>query len=494
MDWLLSNNSLLAPQLSATAQVVFRSGYGLLLLGVLLLALPNWRRFFTSERWGGYAKSTPSVDCLQNPISTSLIATVWFACAIALIAGFHPLIAASINLLFCRYFFVHMRWKGVLRGMGAPGLMTYWTGFAVFLLTLTQEYAPKAQSLALLTIQVDFAFIMLSAGLYKMTAGYARNYGMEYGLVNPQWGFYPDFWKRFPPSSVVFKTMNHLAWLTEVVSALLMLVPATRFIGGSLMLMSFIFIATQIRLSLLAEIIILDCFVFFHPGSLGDRVLNQLTSAVAITPTVSHNVPFLTEILTVCLGLYLFLLPIAHGLLFINFYGKKSLPGKAQEIFERYTNFFGLIIWRVFSVDIVNFFIRIYRVERTSTERQLISNYSWLGGLRFSHVGEAICITSLFTTLKYYANQPELFRERLFRYARTLNNKNALDLFLFEYVSVQKRPKDFSYVPVAEYLVDTESGALEVTYLDESVSVNAAHECSPVREGVRPGSYVALGK
>jgi hypothetical protein len=326
-----------------------------------------------------------------------------------------------------------------------------------------------------------------------MTAGYARNHGMEYGMANPQWGFYPDFWKRVPPQSILFKTMNHLAWLTEVVSAVLMLIPPTRFIGGALMLLSFIFIATQIRLTLLAEIVILDCFVFFHPNSIGDQLIRPLAAYLPSTQSSGHAIPLVGSIVAVCLITYLLLLPVAHGILFYNFYGRKSLPGKLQIAFERYTNFFGLIIWRVFSVDVVNFFIRIYRVNRDTNERELVSRYGWKGGWRFSHVGESIAITSLFTTLKYYANQPELFLERLFRYARTLNT-GGLDLFLFEYVSIQKGMRDFTYVPVAEYLVDTKSGALDVAFLDESVSVNAAHECSPVREGVRPGSYVALGE
>ena len=35
-----------------------------------------------------------------------------------------------------------------------------------------------------------------------------------------------------------------------------------------------------------------------------------------------------------------------------------------QRLLERYTNAFGMILWRVFSVDLVNFFIRVYRESR----------------------------------------------------------------------------------------------------------------------------------
>ena len=44
------------PQLSASTQAFFRSAYGVLMIATLLQALPEARRFFVSERWGGYAK------------------------------------------------------------------------------------------------------------------------------------------------------------------------------------------------------------------------------------------------------------------------------------------------------------------------------------------------------------------------------------------------------------------------------------------------------
>jgi hypothetical protein len=175
------------PRLSLNTQVFFRAAYGILLLGHLILLLPHSRRFFMSERWKGYAKSSWDVDVLQNPWVHPLIMITWFLCALALTFGRWTVGAALINLLLCRYFFVHMRWKGVLRGMGAPGYMTYWLAAAVFLLEFTLKYAPAVRPLALLVLQVDFALIILSAGVYKCTAGFPRNHGMELGLVNPEW-------------------------------------------------------------------------------------------------------------------------------------------------------------------------------------------------------------------------------------------------------------------------------------------------------------------
>jgi hypothetical protein len=177
----LASPSSFFPQLSLEAQSLFRIVYGFLLIGHLLLILPHGRRYFMSERWRGYAKSSWDVDLIQNPISYPIVMTLWFASALLIIAGRWIVIAALVNLVICRYFFVQMRWKGVLRGMGAPGFMTYWLSAAVFLLEYTAHYAQSLRPLVLLCLQIDFAFIILSAGVYKCTAGFPRNHGMELG-------------------------------------------------------------------------------------------------------------------------------------------------------------------------------------------------------------------------------------------------------------------------------------------------------------------------
>jgi hypothetical protein len=107
---------------------------------------------------------------------------------------------------------------------------------------------------------------------------------------------------------------------------------------------------------------------------------------------------------------------------------------------------------------------------------------------RFNHVGEMICLTSLFTSLKYYPSNDAIFRERLLRYARTLP-RDADDLVVCEYVSVVRRRSHFDWVTVAYYLVDVDAGTVAERLVDQSFSPRAAHAVSPVHEGAVPGSY-----
>jgi hypothetical protein len=190
--------------------------------------------------------------------------------------------------------------------------------------------------------------------------------------------------------------------------------------------------------------------------------------------------------------MYLICLPLAHAGLTYNFYLKRSLPTPVQRVLERYTNLFGLIVWRVFSVDIVNFFIRIYVQQKSDGASQtLVSRYE-PGQFRYFHVAESIVLSCIFTTLKYYPSNAGLFQERLWRYAKTV--AGSLDnVVIFEYMSVQKAHDRFPFVPVAEHVVDVATGRVTERVLDPSFSVREAHTVSPVHEGVRPGTYVPLG-
>ena len=92
---------------------------------------------------------------------------------ILLVIGRYTVTFSLINLILCRYFFIHMRWKGILRGMGAPGFMTYWLGACVFFLEYGLHFDPSGviRSLALTVFRFDFAAIMISAGVYKLVCG-----------------------------------------------------------------------------------------------------------------------------------------------------------------------------------------------------------------------------------------------------------------------------------------------------------------------------------
>lgn len=474
------------PTLSLELQWLIRAGYGVLMLLTLAAALPHAGRYFRSERWGGYSQSTPLSDAIQNPIAGSLLFGLWAWSALALVFGVAVVPASIANLVFCYYFFVRMRWRSVLRGMGAPGFIAFWLGGAVFLLEVTARHAPGLRGIALLTLQVDFAGIMLSAGLYKLAAGYRRNHGMELGMVNPEWGYWPRFWAGWRPTHPLFKFFNEMAWGTEVACGILMLIPATRMLGGLGMLLSFVFIATQIRLGFLGEMVMVCCLLFFGGTVLEERLLTLLP---AVAPVAGLPLPALAQsaVAALCWG-YLALLSIVRAGIFYNQLQHRSLPAPLQRALDLYANTFGLILWRVFTADVVNFFIRIWDAPRDGTPRQLVSVYHRTGPFRFSQVAECVALTSVFTTLKYYPSNRGLFVERLLRYARTIPRRPGSHV-VFEWVNITPGADRFEYVPIAEYAVDPAAGTVTDTVLSDAATVSGIPAVSPVHEGARPGSY-----
>jgi hypothetical protein len=277
-----------------------------------------------------------------------------------------------------------------------------------------------------------------------------------------------------------------------VAAALLMLVPQTRFLGALLIIVSFFFIGTHIRLALLCQMVMLCGILFFHPGSAGDYLAGVLVGSAPAIANTGPTLDLFNQVLPFLFWTYLILLPLAYFGIYYNFFARKPLPQMFQRILEAYTNFFGIIMWRVFTIDLINFYPNLYRQPRAGGERELISRYGWrAGSVRYSHVGESITLTCVFTTLKYYPSKPELFVERLLRYARTVPCP-ADSVLVFEYIFINKTATSFESTTVSEYLVDLEAETVTAHVINPHVNVHAAHDASPLHEGARPGSYVPL--
>jgi hypothetical protein len=408
-----------------------------------------------------------------------LVLITWFGSALCLVLDTFVVVAAGVNLLLCYYVFVSMRWRSLLRGMGAPGFITFWLGAAVFVLELTARHAPDRHGLALLTVQVDFACIMISAGLYKLLSGYRAGFGMQLGMVNPEWGYWPGFWRKWRPDHRLFRVLNEMAWSTEVIGGAMMLWPATRMLGALAIFLSFAFIATQIRLGFLCEMVMVCCLLF----------------APADATAAAPGTPLPAAVQTGLAGLfwvYLLLLPLVRAGMFYNQLAHRRLPAFLQGALDWYANVTGLIIWRVFTADIVNFLVRVWIEPIAGGVRRLVSRYEGFTGTnRFRQVAECIAVTSVFTTLRYYPSRPELFHDRLIRYARTIR-LGAGERLVFEWVAVVGQADRFAFVTVAEYTTDVTSRRVDEVVLSDVMSVRAPASASPVHEGARPGSYAPL--
>ncbi len=104
------------------------------------------------------------------------------------------------------------------------------------------------------------------------------------------------------------------------------------------------------------------------------------------------------------------------------------------------------------------------------------------------HVGEFICLASIFTALKYYPDDHSIFERRLVRYARTIPTLPGAEV-VFDYHAVRKEERSFEYARVARYIVDPANATVAVQILEPGFDPSKRAETSPVSAGLRPGSY-----
>ncbi len=482
--------------LSWSMQAVIRSGFALCMIGMLGLSLPSAHRFFGSSKSNGYADDEPILNVLFSPLGRVLVLASWFAAAIWLLLDQHTVLASLVCLVWCRFCFIGLRWRSISRGMGAPGFMLYWLSALVFFLEYTRFYDPSGtlRVLAILTFKVDFAVIMLCAGQYKLFSGYPQNNGMERGMVNPWWGRLRAFYQPLPPDSLVFRFFNHCAYLGELVAGALMLYAPWSELGGLFMAGSFIFIFAHIKLGFLCPTVIASCLLFCHPGGWLDSLLPTVAHSVpASVPFWVHGINFF---LAAFLLSYLVLLPFMKLGTYYNFYGKKRLPDRWQAFQDRWTNLWGIIIWRVFTIDNTNFYIKLFLQDRDSGERELYSQpgrFEFSKGIRYCHVCEFVCFVSIFTTLKYFPSNSPLFTKKLLRYARTIPCSRD-QVLVFQWVDIKKEDNRFLDVASKEYRVDLLSEELTVTDLADGTTATDSLRYSDLVEGAQVGSYAPSGK
>lgn len=481
-----------SPQISPSAETFLRICTGVVLFFQALATAPHALRFYTTERYGGYTDSTPLRDAILRPGVVLALQALWLLSTLAIALGILLPIAALINFALARYFYVNLRWHGILRGMGAPGHMNQWLSALMlgFGLADALDATGVLRTALVFTFRLDFALIMIIAGVYKVTAGYPRNEGMERGMVNPYWGFWWPMYKRVHPRSSIFAMCNHLAYLTEIGAGVMMLIPPLAVWGALALVMSFVFIAANIRLTFLSEAVIAGCLLFVSPGDLFDRALTAWLHAAPAVPAHTAAGAIASSVLAIALYVYAAALPLAYAAMCYNFYARKRLWEPLQVLVDWWQRTFGLILWRVFTIDVTNFYVLVYGEDRASGKRRLISEIKpfdiWRGA-RYSHVAEFICLASIFTTLKYFPHDAALFEKRVRRYVGSIALESG-ERALFEYVAIMKT-ETYEFTPVREFRYDPQTNELSETALVPEYDVRCGASTSPVHAGATVGTY-----
>jgi hypothetical protein len=428
------------------------------------------------------------------------VVPIWAVASLSLVLGIYPLLAAITLWLLFRHYYVDHRWKNAFRGGGAPGFMSHWVTlyFVLFELARFLDVGGGLSSAVRLMSNVDLGVILLCSGSYKALSGYLRGEGMEYGLANPFWSYWFPFFKARRPSLVAFRIQNIWAPFAQIMTGIFLLVgasttflPQARVAGAVLCIMSFGYLLPMVRLGRLAVIMMMAPLWFFPElGVALPQPFERALPSVATPSTV-------LSILHAATLAFIVLLPFVKAMQYLNLFAKIELPRPFQQLLTRYANRVPIIMWRVFTPDVTNFFIRIYRVNRETGDKTALvhedTTYSyrdlghWRRSLRFLNVTESIALTTVFTTLKYFRSQRDLFEERLRAYAGTLGEDGAI--VEFEYVAILKGAECFDFVPVTRFAVDLATGAITETRLVPDFEYDAPAKYSHIKETAGFGTY-----
>ena len=81
MTLFLDSAPWTAPSIAPAVADALRIGCGVLMLATLIRLVPDARRYFLSERWGGYGERGWRVDPVQNPVVMPVVMLpAWALC------------------------------------------------------------------------------------------------------------------------------------------------------------------------------------------------------------------------------------------------------------------------------------------------------------------------------------------------------------------------------------------------------------------------------
>ena len=444
----------------------------------------------------GRAFFAPAGGAIASPQASRLLWGGWMVfSAMLLFPNPWTRWGASIALwTFTRHYFIRLRWATPRRGCGAPGFMNDFTArLLVFFSSAVLFDRSGCLGQAVLWIgRLDLVAIVGCAGLYKLLSGYARGEGMEFGMVNPMWGYAWKFWGTLAPSSFVFRFWNQAGWCSELLAAVFLLTP---FWGLGVFLVSagFLAVAGMIRLGRLA---FLMAFlpILFSPFLADDLLAQAQRHGILSLPTGSRD-----WLLAGVAG-WAFLLLLTKVVQYFNVLKKKKVWSPLQKIADGFGRIWPVILWRVFTSDITNFFVRIRRpgdregvwhVHEETTYRY--GRKTWKNPwakLRFLHVTESIALASIFTQLKYYPSDPGRFRQRILAYTASLPDSTPSDgIWEFHLMQIEKRAEGFHFQPTRIYRVEVASQRVEETWRRSDDRFAEAHEGSSMTHSVEPGVY-----
>lgn len=454
--------------------ILCRSIVGLFFLVDMLVLLSDVHPFLSTA----YHKK----GVLASPLLRNLSIGLWILASTSLMMGWYPLLSLLILLTLFRHVYINRRWDNMIRGGGAPGIMSFFTVSYFSLIEIGAYIDPTLPQYALNIMRIDLGVIMICAGAYKFGAGYLRGEGFEYALVNPIWSHgFQYFWKlKSHPYFHFF--LNASAVLGELGSGILLLFPTTAIWGASILIFIFLVNGFILRLGrlpfLMMALGLLWLPSFGGTSFVGNSILDP-SLAFPIALTIKGILAF-----------YAFLiLPLAKIMQYMHYFSDYRMPRSLSRVLQFLIKHIPIVMWRVFTPDIINFFVRIYKYENGKKvlfldEKSYLYNRglkSIFRNLRYLNVLESVVLSNIFMMYKYFPTNLKLFKEKIKVHAKSLE-EDRFAVYEYEYVAVHKSSPTFEYIPVMNFQVDLEENLVSKIWEHEDAKNYIYSVRSPIKE------------
>jgi len=397
--------------ISKDSYFLFRKCLGTIFILDLLYFAPWFQMMFGRE----YQFNSP----VQNRITASLLFLLWFLSSLSLIIIENPFLTAILLTIVFRFYYIESRTTNLFRGGGAVGILpaVIVTYIALIETAIFIELNWINCQFILLIMIFQIGIFMLDSSFNKMSSGYFRNQGFQFTVYNPFWTFWANFKTlRLIPSSF-WRLINIFLPITQCLIASLLLFPNFQQYGVLLLSMGFVILTFIVRLGSLT-ILLSSLFVLYFDGIAPSyQLINFNELMMRIEPEVM-----------IMAFLYLFIILFGQILVWLNYYKNIFLPVPLQKAVNFINSHLPILVWRVFTPDVVNLHCLVFEVDKIGSRRLLNKKnfttdfgYNFFHKLRFFNVAESCVLSSIFNSVKYDRNNFSSTVDKIKRYCHTIS-------------------------------------------------------------------------
>lgn len=420
---------------------VFKHCLGIIFLIDLLYFTP-WLQMM-------FGKAYQINSFIKNRPTTFLFFLVWMLSCFNILLVNNAFTGFLFLSLIFRFFYIESRNTNLFRGGGAvgilPALLVSYLTIIEFMNLISLEWINSQYFLCIMIIHIGL--IMLDSSINKMTSGFFSNQGFQFALFNPFWSYWSSvsLLRKLPNN--IWQIVNFIIPLTQFFFALLIIFLPYQYLGILSLSVGFIILTFIVRLGTLT--ILISCFITLYVN---------LSSFEFTFEYLPLNVLYTNiNIIVLISGLiYLFILVFGQLLVWSNFYFSFFLWKPVQNLFDRINWHFPILVWRVFTPDVVNLYCKIFEVHSNGNKILINKSFDELSfnsnifmNLRFFNVAESCVLSSIFNSLKYNNNNYASVVNKIKQYCSTLTPhlykiESSIEFVVYHIVIREnKSPLDF---------------------------------------------------